>query len=143
MTEQMGIKHLVLIDGECGLCNRLARFIATHDDQGQFVFARLQSRRGIELLGEQGIDPDKSYTLFVKEDYTAADGELLSRSGAVLFIAHELGWPWKLALIVRVFPWSWLDAAYDYIARNRYRVWGDVDSCPRPDTDIRERFIDD
>jgi predicted DCC family thiol-disulfide oxidoreductase YuxK len=32
---------------------------------------------------------------------------------------------------------------YDRIARNRYRLFGRLDTCPLPTADLQARFLDD
>jgi predicted DCC family thiol-disulfide oxidoreductase YuxK len=61
---------------------------------------------------------------------------------AALFVAGQLGWPWKAAVIARVLPRAVLDRAYDVIARNRYRVFGRFEQCLAPRPEFRGRFID-
>jgi predicted DCC family thiol-disulfide oxidoreductase YuxK len=52
-----GSEALVLIDGTCALCNRLARFVIRHDPDGRFRFATLDSARGAAELTLRGLPP--------------------------------------------------------------------------------------
>ncbi|HKK21435.1 MAG TPA: DCC1-like thiol-disulfide oxidoreductase family protein [candidate division Zixibacteria bacterium] len=133
---------VILYDGVCGLCDRLVRWVARHDRKQYFRFAPLQGKRGGEIMADHNLSPDRQDTVLVLTEGTGNDEELLSRSAAVVFIAKSLGWPWKLALVARIFPLRWLDAGYDFISRHRYRIWGKLDSCPVPDARYRERFVD-
>lgn len=136
-------RHLVLYDGVCGLCNRLNIFILRHDKRGQFQFAAMQSTIGVRMLKAHGKDPDFLQTFFLITDYESQQAKLLSRTQASIFIANALGWPWKSAgLVARLLPLSLLDKCYDYVAQNRYRMFGRYDSCPVPKPEYRERFLD-
>jgi predicted DCC family thiol-disulfide oxidoreductase YuxK len=134
--------HLVLYDGICGLCNRLLRFLLRHDRRLVFRFARLQSSVGQPIVERSGGNPDEPASLFVVADYRTAASRVLARSDAVLFIAGELGWPWKAARWMRVVPTGIRDRAYDVVARSRYRLFGRYDRCPAPTPEFRGRFID-
>jgi predicted DCC family thiol-disulfide oxidoreductase YuxK len=143
MSEGKKSRSLILFDGLCGLCHRLNRFIISNDRRGRFVFASLQGEVGKNILQKHGKDTDVLATFYVLPDFDNVNGELLDRSGAALFIADSLGWPWKLALAARILPSRWLDSGYDFVSRHRYRIWGKLDSCPVPDARYRERFVDE
>ena len=67
---------------------------------------------------------------------------LLARSDAFLHILRRLGGGWKiLAAVLSVVPRGLRDAAYDFIARVRYRIFGKRDElCPIVPPDLRARF---
>ena len=92
--------HLVLYDGVCGLCNRLLHFLLEHDRRGVFMFASLQSAVGTGMVKQFGGDPETLTSFCVVADYRTNRAQLLSRSRAALFVAGELGWPWKAAVDV-------------------------------------------
>src|SRR5688572_19124050 len=127
--------HLVLFDGICGLCSRLVQFLLTHARRAVFTFAPLQSATGRAMVQRFGGNPDELTPLHVLANYRADEARMLSRSGAALFVAAELGWPWKVALLTRVLPTAILDRIYDVVARTRYRVFGRLEHCliPRPE----------
>jgi predicted DCC family thiol-disulfide oxidoreductase YuxK len=134
--------HLVLYDGVCGLCNRLLQFLLTHDRRAVFMFAPLQSAIGRSTVERFGGSPDELSSFFVVANFRTARARLIARGRAALFVAGELGWPWKAALLFRVIPSAVLDRIYDVVARNRYRVFGRFDRCLMPRPEYRRRFID-
>src|SRR5918996_6523808 len=101
--------HLVLYDGVCGLCSRLLRFLFTHDHRAVFTFASLQSEVGRVIVERFGGNPDELTSFYVVANYRANHAQMFSRSSAVLFVAGELGWPWKVAVLLRVLPTAILD----------------------------------
>jgi predicted DCC family thiol-disulfide oxidoreductase YuxK len=134
--------HLVLYDGVCGLCSSLVQFLLTHDRRGVFAFASLQSATGGAGVQDFGGDPTELTSFYVLANYRTGRTRTLARSQAAIFVAGQLGWPWKAAVIARVLPAAVLDRAYDVIARNRYRVFGRYDQCLVPRPEFRGRFVE-
>ena len=134
--------HLVLYDGVCGLCSSLLHFLLTHDRRRVFAFASLQSRTGRAVVERLGGDPADLTSFYVLANYRTDRGRTLARSKAALFVASQLGWPWKATVIAGVLPSAVLDRAYNVIARNRYRVFGRFEQCLAPRPEFRGRFIE-
>ena len=134
--------HLVLYDGVCGLCSRLLRFLLAHDRRAVFTFASLQSEVGKVIVERYGGNPGELTSFYVLANYRADHAQTFSRSSAALFVAGELGWPWKVAVLARLLPTVLLDRAYDVVARNRYRVFGRYQQCLIPRPEFRGRFIE-
>jgi predicted DCC family thiol-disulfide oxidoreductase YuxK len=134
--------HLVLYDGVCGLCHRLVQFLLAHDRRAVFAFAWLQGSTGRAILKRLGRNPDELTSFYVLTDYGTQNARALTRSSAALFVAREIGWPWKAAALLRVFPTRLLDLAYDAVARSRYRFFGRYEQCLKPTAEDRSRFID-
>jgi predicted DCC family thiol-disulfide oxidoreductase YuxK len=135
-------KHLVLYDGVCGMCNGLLQFVLPRDRRVVFRFAALQSATAKAIVERSGDDSGDLATFYVVENYQTPAARVLTRSRAGLFVLDALGWPWKAAAIIGVLPTAWLDAAYDIVARHRYRVFGRHDRCLLPRPEYRDRFID-
>lgn len=134
--------HLVLYDGDCGLCSRLVQFVLKHDRRGVFRFASLQSDVGRTVVERCGGDPNELATFFVVAGYQRPDARALTKSAAALFVAHELGWPWRALQLARVLPQSWLDGGYDRVASIRYAVFGRRERCLVPPPQFEGRFIE-
>lgn len=137
-----GGDHLFLYDGVCGLCNRVNRFILRHDRQRRFDFAPLQSSTGASLLERHSKRADALDTFYVAVNYRSAAPVLLGKARGAMFVAQTLGWPWKVIAVFDVLPSRVLDAAYDLVARHRYRLFGRYDACSIPAPEHRRRFID-
>ena len=135
-------RHLLLYDGVCGLCDRFVRFVLARDRRGRFRFAALQGPVGRDLVAGLGRDPDRLETVHVVVDYRSGTGPVLDRSAAALFVLGQLGWPWRLATILRRVPAGLRDRLYDRVAAHRYRLFGRHASCPVPDPRYRDRFLD-
>lgn len=134
--------HLVLYDGVCGFCSHLVQFLLEHDRRAIFDFGALQGTTARSLVAKWGGNPDALTTFYVCANYRTASARVLSRSDAALFIAQELGWPWKAVSGARLMPKVLRDAVYDLVARTRYRLFGRLDRCLVPGPEVRGRFIE-
>ncbi len=129
---------MLFYDGHCGLCHGAVKFVVKRDRAGRaFRFAPLQGptfEARVPAERRAGL-PDSIIVL-------TNEGALLARSDAVLHILQRLGGGWKvLAGVLSVVPRGLRDAAYDFIARIRYRIFGKRDElCPIVPPDSRARF---
>lgn len=121
---------IVLFDAQCVLCSANAQFILTHDHGRRFLLASMQGEAGAALFRQHGIDPSDPDTILL------IDGDrVLKNSDAVLAIYTGLGWPWRIAGLARIITRPLRDRAYRWVARNRYRLFGQRETCwmPRPE----------
>ena len=130
---------LLLYDGICGLCNRLVRFVLMHDPQAHFRFASLQSAYAAPILKPHGLDPQDLNTLYVVQE----DGERLTvRSDALIFVLYELGGLWRaVSVALSIFPKPLRDWGYNVVARHRYRIFGQYETCLLPEKKYQDRFL--
>lgn len=127
---------VVLFDGVCNFCNRSVNFILDRDVHRHFRFAALQSDAGQAVLRHFGLRTDDFDTAVLVEH-----GRAYTKSSAALRIARGLGGWWSLLALLLAIPPFLRDAAYDLLARNRYRWFGKADSCRMPTPEIRDRFL--
>ena len=133
---------LILFDGTCNLCSGVVQRLIALDDAGRFQFAALQSGRGLASLAAHGVRPPEaggpdSVVLL------PAEGGILLHSAAALGIMRRLGGGWRiLAGLGRVVPPGLRDAAYRWVARNRYRWFGQKNECWLPTPALRARFVE-
>ena len=128
---------IVLFDGVCNLCNGSVQFLLKRDPEGRFRFAALQSDAGRRLMAEHGLAADTLSSVLLIEG-----GRVWHESSAALRIARHLPGAWKLLRVFAIVPRPLRDAAYRWIARNRYRWFGKRDECMVPRPGDRERFLD-
>jgi predicted DCC family thiol-disulfide oxidoreductase YuxK len=124
-------------DGTCGLCHRAVRFLLAEDPSGAaFRFAPLDSEA---FRGVSGHLPRPLPDSLILE---TADGAFLMRSAAVLRALARLGGLWRLlAAAGALIPTPLRDAAYDAVARVRYRLFArPAEACPVTPPHLRGRF---
>lgn len=125
-----------VFDGVCNFCSGSVRAALALDRDGGLRFTPIQSPYGRLLATEAGLDPDAPNSfLFIDH------GRALGGSDAVLALAGRLPAPWRWARVLRIVPRSIRDAAYGWIARNRYRLMGRRETCMIPSAEVRARFI--
>ncbi len=113
------IRNIILYDGQCNLCSKTVKFVKKRDKRGLFTFQSLQSVTGINILSEFKLTNEGSNSIvFIHEN------EAFQKSTAVLKILEQMNGPWKYLTALRIFPKRWRDYMYDWIAKNRYRIFG-------------------
>jgi len=127
---------VILFDGICNFCNGSVNFLIRHDRDNVFRFAALQSSTGQALLNKHGLDKN-AFSSFVLID----EEKVYTKSSAFFRLTNHLPWFWKTLQVFRIIPRFIRDAIYDWIAKNRYRMFGRRDACMIPTLEQREKFI--
>lgn len=100
-------------------------------------FCAVQSATGQRLVTSLGLSAMPETFLFVENDMA------YGRSEAAFRLARHLRAPWRWLRLLRVLPRGLTDWAYDRVARNRYRWFGQQDTCLIPVAEQRARFLSD
>lgn len=137
----MADEHLapvIVFDGVCLLCSRWVRFVLKHDHASRYHFAAMQSQSGRKLLLAHGLDPQSPLSFLLVEGgrgYT--DSDAIAR---VLRGLDRRRWRW-LSRAMLLVPCALRDPAYRFVARHRYRVFGQSRQCFVPTPEQRARFM--
>lgn len=129
-------KALVVFDGVCVLCSRLAQVILKRDAAFAFRLTTAQSALGQALFRHYGLDTEAFETNLV-----LVDGRATGKLDTLGAIGMRLGGGWRLLALLRAIPRPVGDRLYDLIARNRYRLFGRHERCMIPEPHWRERFL--
>jgi predicted DCC family thiol-disulfide oxidoreductase YuxK len=132
---------IVIYDGLCGLCDGVVQFLLQHDNRDAFRFAAKQSELAQRVLARHALDASTVETICLIDNCDSPSERFLIKSDATLRIAEVLGGIWKAAFLAKLFPRSWRDAAYDLVARNRYRIFGRRTECRLPSADHQHKFL--
>lgn len=127
---------IILFDGVCNFCNSWVNFTIARDKENYFQFAPLQSDKALEILEKYGVDKREIDSVVVIENeipYTYSTGALR--------IAKGLGGIWSLTYILIIVPKFIRDGIYKWIAKNRYRWFGEKEQCMIPTPEIKARFL--
>ncbi|MCK8485850.1 thiol-disulfide oxidoreductase DCC family protein [Paenibacillus sp. MBLB2552] len=133
-----GNERVILFDGVCHLCQGAVKFIIKRDSAGRFRFASLQSQAGIRLLQAAGARVEALDSVVLIEH-----GISYTRSAAALRIARGLRYLWPLLYALIIVPRGLRDAAYQFVAKHRYRWFGKDETCLVPTRELKERFLED
>lgn len=131
-------KKLILFDGVCNLCNNSVLKVIKYDIKNTFLFASLQSNTGKEITDYLKIDTSKIDSIILYEAGVSYD----IKSTAILKVMKSFGGFWFLTQIGFLFPETFRNYIYDYIAKNRYKWFGKKETCMIPTTELKAKFLD-
>jgi predicted DCC family thiol-disulfide oxidoreductase YuxK len=135
--------HLVLYDGDCGLCAKSVAFILPRDTRGVFRYTPLQSKTAAQTFARHGLMPDLESFRVVVDPGTERE-RILDRSTAAMFVLRALGGLWSvLGVVGALVPRFIRDGVYDVVAKNRLRLFGRADACVLATPEQRVRFVTD
>jgi predicted DCC family thiol-disulfide oxidoreductase YuxK len=129
-------RPVIVFDGYCVLCSGWAKFVIRHDRAGKYRLLAAQSPLGRALYEHYALNPDRQET-----NILIADGRAWFKSEGSIRMFEGLGLPWSLLRVFRIIPEASRDAAYGWVAGNRFRWFGTRASCFVPTPDIKERFL--
>jgi predicted DCC family thiol-disulfide oxidoreductase YuxK len=113
-------KMVLLFDSGCKLCNSSIKFVTKGDPQQKIKQIALQSPQGQEILAAH------PYLLDVNSIILIINDKVFIESDAILQIAQQLSFPYKLLAAGIIVPKKWRDAIYRWIAKNRYKWFGKI-----------------
>jgi predicted DCC family thiol-disulfide oxidoreductase YuxK len=129
-------RTVIVFDALCVLCSANARFILRHDRKRHFRLASMQGEVGRALYARFGIDPSQPETLIV-----VRGDQALRNSDAVIAIWSALDLPWRLLAVTKIVPRAVRDPVYRWVARNRYRLFGQRETCWLPAPEDADRLL--
>lgn len=128
--------RIILFDGVCNLCNASVKFIIKNDPKTLYKFAPLQSHFAQKILNRKNISNKNFESLILIEG-----DDMFLKSTAALKIARNLRGFWPVFYPLIFIPYPFRDFFYNVIAKHRYRLFGQKDSCMVPSKEIKSRFM--
>ncbi|HMO40400.1 MAG TPA: thiol-disulfide oxidoreductase DCC family protein [Saprospiraceae bacterium] len=129
-------KPILLFDGVCNLCNGFVQFVIRRDPHGKFLFAALQSEIGRQLLRQAQLPTDEISTVVLYDK-----GQFYTHSDVGLRVFRQMGGLWPVLYGLMIVPKFIRDRIYNWIARNRYRWFGQRETCMIPTPELKARFL--
>jgi predicted DCC family thiol-disulfide oxidoreductase YuxK len=129
-------RPIIVFDGHCSLCSGWARIVLKSDRQQRFRLLPAQSDLGRAIYIHYGLDPEDYET-----NILIADGSAWFKSEGSIRMAEQLGFPWSMAGLFRLMPTRIRDSLYQFVARNRLRIFGRRDICYRSEAGHEGRFL--
>ncbi len=136
---------VLFFDGECGLCNRLMRFLMRLDPAGRLHFAPLQGRTAQAYLRAHGLPTvDFDTLIFVPAWERRERPEFLVRTSGVIAALRAIGGRGArlMAGFIAFFPAMARDAGYRVVGRWRYALFGPWRSRPMPRPEWAARILE-
>src|SRR5690606_33376111 len=101
-------------------------FLIDRDPEARLRFAALQSEAGEALLARHQRPESLDTFILIEGD------RLSERSSAALRVVRYLPWYWQPLRAFWLVPKPLRDAVYRWVARNRYRWFGQKEACRMP-----------
>ena len=133
-TDLVSPHPIFVFDGLCVLCSTGASFIMRHDPEGKVRFLSAQSPLGSAVYAHFGLPIDASYLLITP------DGTFKKTTG-FFRLADILGGWFRFGKVFWLIPRSIRDVVYDWVATNRYRLFGKSEQCALLSSDQRARLV--
>lgn len=130
-------KHIILFDGVCNLCNSSVQYVIKHDTLNMFLFAPIESITGQHIIELYKIDTSKTDSIILHHK----NQKVFYKSTAALKIAAQLGFPNNIFSLLLIIPPFIRNCVYDYIAKNRYKWFGEQEACMIPSPELKSKFL--
>lgn len=127
---------IILFDGVCNFCNSAVNFTIKRNSKSNILFAALQSDAGRQLLDQYKLPLDDMQSFIFIED-----GAAYKQSTAALKVCKHLRRLWPLCYGLIIVPKFIRDGIYNWIARNRYKWFGQRQECMIPSPQVKARFL--
>ncbi|MBT94990.1 MAG: hypothetical protein CL431_03365 [Acidimicrobiaceae bacterium] len=119
-------KPSILLDGECGLCNKFAGF----------MHRRLRDKKGAQFFGIESEVGQAMISTFPTElqkldtVYFVNHESIKTKSSAVINCLGLMRFPYRfISFVIWLVPRFVRDAVYDFVAKRRKSVFGTTDMC--------------
>lgn len=127
---------IILFDGVCNFCNGAVNFTIKRNKQNNIRFAPLQSDAGRKLVQQYGLPADDMRSFLFIEN-----GKVYNRSTAALKVCRYLTGFWPLCYGLIIVPAFIRNGIYDWIAKKRYKWFGERQECMIPTPEVIARFL--
>ena len=114
---------VIIFDVDCLLCNRFVQIVSIIDKKDNIYFTKLSGKTAKNILN------NNKNLLEIDSIIFYLNGNTYIKSDAVIRISKSLGFPYNLMSIFKIFPRGMRDIFYDFVARNRYKLFGKAQKC--------------
>ena len=122
-------KATLILDGDCGLCNRAAMFLRPRlSVDKKIIFLTNESEEGKDIIKKLSSKKQDSDTV-----YFIRNGKSHIKSAAAIRCLLFMKWHYKI-----LYPFCWIipspirDLAYSIISKNRHRIFTEPETCLIP-----------
>jgi len=127
-------EKIVFYDGECGFCNKSVQYILKYEKEHNIFFSPLQSNYTKAYFAQRNWDlPNLDTFVFVENE------TVYTKSAAAFRLAKHFKLPYKWIGVFQLLPEWMADQMYDFIAKNRKRVFKSF--CVLPTPLQKKRFV--
>ena len=126
---KMSEEDILLLDGDCGLCNRIAVFLNPRLNKNKIlIFMTNESKEGKEIIDTFSQEIQNSDTV-----YLVRNGIPYVKSAAAIRCLLYLKWQYKIFFpVFWVIPAPLRDLVYRIISKNRHKIFSKPEICIIP-----------
>ena len=119
------LKNTILFDSKCNLCSKTVKRVMKLEKNKLFTFIFNNSEHGKNIITKNNLNFITTETIVL----FTTDEKFLIKSDAAISIAVKLNPLFLIFNILFVIPKVIRDKVYDYVAKNRYKWFGENESC--------------
>ncbi|MBT7529041.1 DUF393 domain-containing protein [Flavobacteriaceae bacterium] len=119
------LKNTILFDSKCNLCSKTVKRVMKLDKNKLFTFISNKSEYGKNIISKNNLNSITTETIVL----FTTENKFLIKSDAAISIAVKLNPLFLIFNILFIVPKKIRDRVYDYVAKNRYKWFGENESC--------------
>ncbi|MDC0910273.1 DCC1-like thiol-disulfide oxidoreductase family protein [Flavobacteriaceae bacterium] len=119
------LKNTILFDSKCNLCSKTVKRVMKLDKNKLFTFISNKSEYGKNIISKNNLNSITTETIVL----FTTENKFLIKSDAAISIAVKLNPLFLIFNILFIVPKKIRDRIYDYVAKNRYKWFGENESC--------------
>ena len=119
------LKNTILFDSKCNLCSKTVKRVIKLDKNKLFTFISNKSEYGKNIISKNNLNSITTETIVL----FTTENKFLIKSDAAISIAVKLNPLFLIFNILFIVPKKIRDRVYDYVAKNRYKWFGENESC--------------
>lgn len=135
ITKTQKQQAIWLFDSVCVLCNGAISTALRYEKAPSIDFVSIHSPSGRAIAQKYNIDPDDPDTFLFLDN-----GRAYVKSDGVIALSKHMRAPFSWIRFGVILPKAFRDILYDLVARNRYRLFGKLETCRVPTEAERARF---
>lgn len=124
-----------LFDSVCVLCNGAISTALRYEKAPSIDFVSIHSPDGRAIAQKYNIDPDNPDSFLFLDN-----GHPYVKSDGVIALSKHMRAPFSWIRFGVILPKAFRDILYDLVARNRYHLFGKLETCRVPTEAERARF---
>lgn len=129
--------NIIFFDGVCNYCNGFIRFLIRNDPKENLKFSSIQSTFAKRVFKQESIKNELSTIIFIEGK------RIFYRSNAIIEILKKSNSKLRvLGFIIKIVPFFIREYVYEFVAKNRYSIFGKSEECIVPDKEINHLFFD-
>mgnify|MGYP003683005357 FL=1 len=119
------LKNTILFDSKCNLCSKTVKRVMKLDKNKLFTFISNKSEYGKNIISKNNLNSVTTETIVL----FTTENKFLIKSDAAISIAVKLNPLFLIFNTLFIVPKKIRDRVYDYVAKNRYKWFGENESC--------------